>query len=1512
MSLVGNITSNADRTAMMGGAGSGTATYPAEYTEYHQMQERPQHDNGNAGLDSQTQDDYNRGHITELARELTRQSSRYQTTHVDADNVERHNTSGTESGDFLIEKGTELDPFSDKFNVKSWITRMVGITSRDPVNHPKRTAGVALRNLNVHGFGSDTGFQQTVGNAPYAGFGSIRERISGNRRKVDILNGFDVLLESGDMMVVLGPPGSGCSTLLKTIAGETHGISIDKESYINYQGISPKQMGKNFRGEAIYTAEQDVHFPALTVGDTLAFASEARAHRHPPPGITRKEFAVHVRDVIMSTLGIAHTVNTKVGNEYVRGVSGGERKRVSIAEALLSGAPLQCWDNSTRGLDAANAIEFCKTLKTSTEFSGATACVAIYQSPQAAYDYFNKVIVLYEGYQIYFGPADQAKAFFLDMGFECPEQQSTPDFLTSLTSSAERRARPGYEHSVPQTPEEFHQRWQQSETYRVLKLALDEYDQKYPFGGSQYEQFLASRRAQQAKNARATSPYTLSYTQQIKLCLTRGFWRLKADPTLTFSQLFGNMVMGLIVSSVFYNLPTNTTSFYSRGALLFFAVLLNAFGSALEILTLYAQRPIVEKHERYAFYHPSAEAFASMLTDLPYKILNSIAFNLIIYFMTNLRREPGAFFFFLLISFLATLAMSMFFRSLAALSRSLVQALTPAAGLILALILYTGFALPPSYMLGWISWIRYLNPIYYAFEALMVNEFSGQDYACGTFVPSGAGYTNLPTDEYVCSSVGAVAGSSVVNGDAYINTAYGYYHAHKWRNVGIIIVFIIGLMCLYIGATEVIKAKKSKGEVIVFPRTKMPRRGKNDEESQQAAKPTKSRIASKDDVTIQKQTAIFHWQDVCYDVQIKKETRRILDHVDGWVKPGTLTALMGVSGAGKTTLLDVLATRVTMGVVSGEILVDGAQRDESFQRKTGYCMQQDIHLATSTVREALTFSALLRQPRHIPKEEKLAYVDEILKLLDMEAYQHAVVGDLGEGLNVEQRKRLTIGVELVAKPQLLLFLDEPTSGLDSQTSWNILDLLEKLANHGQAVLCTIHQPSAMLFDRFDRLLFLAKGGKTVYFNEVGKNSQTLIEYFERNGGPKYQKGRNPAEWMLEVIGAAPGSSSDIDWHATWLDSPERALVREELRRLREERPSQAPPKDNDPAAYKEFAAPLSAQFITVTTRVFQQIWRSPVYIYSKVALVSIVGLFIGFSLFKATNTAQGMQNQLFSIFLLLTVFGQLCQQIMPHFVTQRSLYEIRERPSKTYSWKVFMAANILVELPWNTVAGAVLFFCWYYPIGLYRNAVESGQTAERGALMFLLIECFLWFTSTFAQMVIAGIPTAETAGNVGNLIFSLSLIFCGVLVQKTNLGWWIWMYYVSPFTWLVEGMLTTAISGTNVVCASTEYLTFNPPSGETCATYMSNYIALAGGYLEVPSATTNCQFCVINDTDTFLAAFGMYYSHAWRNFGILICYCVFNVFAACMIYYLARVPKKTKEQKTGSVATPERKKSTET
>ena len=200
-----------------------------------------------------------------------------------------------------------------------------------------------------------------------------------------------------------------------------------------------------------------------------------------------------------------------------------------------------------------------------------------------------------------------------------------------------------------------------------------------------------------------------------------------------------------------------------------------------QILTLYAQRPIVEKHARYALYHPFAEAVSSMICDLPYKIVNAITFNLPLYFMTNLRREPEAFFVFLLFSFVSTLTMSMIYRTIGAASRTLAQALVPAAIILLALIIYAGFILPVGDMGPWFRWINYLNPIAYAFESLMLNEFAGQSYPCSTFVPQGPDYLDIRGRNRVCSAVGATAGSNVVLGEAYLRDSFGFSQSHLWR-----------------------------------------------------------------------------------------------------------------------------------------------------------------------------------------------------------------------------------------------------------------------------------------------------------------------------------------------------------------------------------------------------------------------------------------------------------------------------------------------------------------------------------------------------------------------------------------------------------------------------------------------------------------------------------------------------------------------------------------------------------
>ena len=472
--------------------------------------------------------------------------------------------------------------------------------------------------------------------------------------------------------------------------------------------------------------------------------------------------------------------DTRVGNDFVRGVSGGERKRVSIAEAALGGSPLQCWDNSTRGLDSATALEFVKTLRLSTSLSGSTAAVAIYQASQSIYDIFDKVVVLYEGRQIYFGPTTAAKAFFVNMGFHCAERAITGDFLTSLTNPAERVVREGFAHLVPHTPDEFAARWQQSEERAQLLKEIEEFEHAFPLRGQHLEKFKHARQAQKAKGQRAKSPYTLSIPMQVKLCVGRGFQRLRGDASLALTGAFSNGILAMIIGSVFYNLPSTTGSFYSRGVLLFFAILLNAFSSFLEILTLYAQRPIVEKHSKYAFYHPFSEAIASMVCDLPNKIASSIMFNITLYFLTNLRRTPGAFFTFYLFSFVVVLTMSMVFRMIGAFSKTLAQAMAPAAVFILGLVIYTGFTVPIQDMHPWFRWINYVDPVAYAFEALMINEFHDREFECSIYVPQGPGYTNVNADERVCSAVGSTTGSNFVQGTAYIGDSFSYYPSHLW------------------------------------------------------------------------------------------------------------------------------------------------------------------------------------------------------------------------------------------------------------------------------------------------------------------------------------------------------------------------------------------------------------------------------------------------------------------------------------------------------------------------------------------------------------------------------------------------------------------------------------------------------------------------------------------------------------------------------------------------------------
>lgn len=326
----------------------------------------------------------------------------------------------------------------------------------------------------------------------------------------------------------------------------------------------------------------------------------------------------------------------------------------------------------------------------------------------------------------------------------------------------------------------------------------------------------------------------------------------------------------------------------------------------------------------------------------------------------------------------------------------------------------------------------------YDFASLMANEFVNLNLTCAgnNLVPNGPTYTDISNQ--VCTLKGAITGTDIVVGSDYISRTFNYYPSNIWRNLGIILAFTTVFMVLNGLLSEIVLYDKSGRTITFFKKENKELRSLNQALSKKRSERKRGKSSHREtEKLLIESKRVLTWEALNYDVPVKGKKLRLLNDIYGYIKPGELTALMGASGAGKTTLLDVLADRKNIGVITGDILIDAKPRGLEFQRGTAYCEQIDVHEDTQTVREALRFSAYLRQPYHVSKEEKDEYVEQVIALLEMAGIADAMIGNNVVGLSVAERKRVTIGVELAAKPELLLFLDEPSSGISSQITFNI-------------------------------------------------------------------------------------------------------------------------------------------------------------------------------------------------------------------------------------------------------------------------------------------------------------------------------------------------------------------------------------------------------------------------------------------------------------------------------------------
>ncbi|KAL4093021.1 hypothetical protein PRIC1_012010 [Phytophthora ramorum] len=855
------------------------------------------------------------------------------------------------------------------------------------------------------------------------------------------------------------------------------------------------------------------------------------------------------------------------------------------------------------------------------------------------------------------------------------------------------------------------------------------------------EDFKKAKSVVNLARSKEKSEFGLAFVPSTLLLLNRQKLVWLRDPPLLWGKLTEALIIGLVMGMIYFDV---SSTYYLR--MIFFSIALFQRQAWQQITISFQLRRVFYKQRPRNFFRTTSYAIAESVVQIPVNLVVSFVLGTFFYFMSGLTRtfEKYIVFFLVLVSFQH--AISAYMTMLSALSPSITVGQALASISVSFFLLFSGNIILADLIPDYWIWMYWFSPISWALRSNMLSEFSSDRYSDA-------------------QSKTLLESFSISQGTGYI-----------WFGVIVLLAYYFVFTTFNGLALHFIRYEKYKG---VTPKALKDNTPDEDDvyiQVKTPGGPDQASVGAKGGLPFTPSNLCI--KDLDYFVTLPSgEERQLLQKITAHFEPGRMVALMGATGAGKTTLMDVIAGRKTGGRIVGDIYVNGELKDPAnFSRITAYCEQMDIHSEAASIYEALVFSANLRLPPNFTVEERMNLVHETLDLLELTAISGEMVGRL----SVEQKKRVTIGVEVVSNPSVL-FLDEPTSGLDARSALIVMRGVQSIARTGRTVLCTIHQPSISIFELFDGLLLLQKGGFTAYFGDLGVDSVKMLEYFASIPGteeirPQY----NPATYMLEVIGA--GIGRDVkDYSVEYKNSELCAKNRERTLELCEVSDDFV---RHSTLNYRSIATGFWNQLGQLAKKQQLTYWRNPQYNFMRMFLFPIFAVIFGTTFYQlSADSVKRINSHIGLIYNSMDFIGVVnLMTVLEVTCAERAVF-YRERMSNYYGPLPYSLSLWFAEVPYLVVVIILFVAIEYWLVGWSDNA---------GDFFFFMFVFYLYTSACtyVGQWMSVLMPNEKVANVAVGAISCLFNLFSGYLLPRTAMkAGYKWFTYLMPSSYSLSALV---------------------------------------------------------------------------------------------------------------------------